>query len=578
MAGKRNKQQKMTTSMTWESGVYRRTRSSAGSTRPVKEMERACGFVPFWVLELACVEDFFVYQHAPQALWRNIHRYVADLAMDKMNNMKNTKGRRMIVPWIPGSNVGFHVFYSPNDQEEPTVPVPWTLREIGDGLVEPLTRIQDAMMRAVERRLGNVRVRWCGAKSSGCLPVLQNTTPVVPVEIDLLLKKACVAVGVILETGETLCENDVHLRPDLKYKTDNRLLRVDDDARLVQERARVAKKYAEITLLPYITTDARRQCRKDGFYGYKTQGLDEYLVEKCDERIFHRGLHRYTIPWLGALQSSSEAAWGVDADRLGDILRSSGVDPTLPQRWLFIDFETNIVRNRDSQEYEQRIYMCGCYRVDWDGGGWMTPTPTPTSTRMEILVSTDLESIEAEARLMEAAAAEFRAATHVFYYAAERGFWKSACKRQGLSLHDPLVGVLDHAIDLLVVLQQSRLFLRGAPNQKLKTIGAALLECGLLDLQFPQDAGVVNGEDSMSVSKIFYSSGGTQAESNHVSRIHLPGPFSYPASPTVDMSSPVAFTHFPRKAREALHSLVVYNQYDCIILAEILRVLQTMSA
>ena len=546
--------------MRWESGVYRHTRSSRGSTAAHCPKN---GFLPFWVLELACVEDFFVYQHAPRALWRNIHRYVADLAMDHM----------MIVPWMPGSNIGFHVFYS---SEEPTVPVPWTLREMGDGLVEPLTRIQDAMMRAVERRLGNVRVRWRGAKASGFLPVLNNTSPVVPVEIDRLLKKACVAVGVLLETGETLCEDDVHLRPDLKYKTDNRLLCVDDDAGLVQERARVAKKYAEITLLPYITTDARRQCRKDGFYGYKAQGLDEYLVEQCDRKIFHHGLHRYTIPWLGAFQSSSEAAWGVDADRLGDILRSSGVDPTLPQRWLFIDFETNIVRNRDSQEYEQRIYMCGCYRVDWDGGGWMTPTPT--STRMEILVSTDLESLEAEARFMEAAAAEFRTATHIFYYAAERGFWKSACKRQGLSLHDPLVGVLDHAIDLLVVLQQSRLFLRDAPNQKLKTIGAALLGCGLLDLQFPQDAGVVNGEDSMSVSKIFYSSGGTQAESNHVTRIHLSGPFTYPASPTVDMSSPVALTRFPRKAREALHSLVIYNQYDCIILAEILRVLHTMSA
>jgi hypothetical protein len=195
---------------------------------------------------------------------------------------------------------------------------------------------------------------------------------------------------------------------------------------------------------------------------------------------------------------------------------------------------------------------------------------------MEILVSADLGSTEAEARLMEAAAAEFRAATHVFYYAAERGFWKSACKRQGLALHDPLVGVLDHAIDLLVVLQQSRLFLRGAPNQKLKTIGAALLECGLIDLRFPQDAGVVNGEDSMSVSKIFYSSGGTQPASTRVVRIPVPGPFLYPSSPTVD-TSPSAVAPFPRKAQEALHSLVVYNQYDCIILAEILRVLLSMT-
>ena len=538
--------------MKWESGIYRRTRSQSSLTR--SEMP---GYIPFWILELACAEDFFIYPHATQTIRRNIHRYHRDYLH---------KPKTILFPWS-GSNIGIMVFHP--DHPDRTIPVPWTLRDLGEGIIDPLTNIQRAMMRAVERKLGVDRVRWCSPKDiSGSL------LPLDPVKIDKIdIPKAIAAVSIMMETGETLCEDDVHLRPDLKYKTDNCLLRLEEgDANVLQERVRIAKKYAEITLLPYVTTETRRQCHRDGFYEYKAAGLEDYMVEKCEEKVFHHGLYRYTIPWLGTFQSSDpHVSWTVNADRLGDIMRSTGIDPELPQRWLFIDFETNIVRLDSEPEYQQRIYMCGCYRVDWNPD---TPGTSPT-TRMDILLSTDLNSLEAESRWMEAAAAEFQKATHIFYYAAERGFWKSACKRQGLPLHHPLVGVLDHAIDLMTVIQQAQLFFREAPNQKLKTIGAAMQGCGLVPLEFPKDAGVVNGEDSMTVSKTFYSNGGTLPpdSSNDVVKITLPGPFSYPSSPTVD-TSPVPFPkRLPSRARDALQSLVVYNQYDCIILAEITRVL-----
>jgi len=560
--------------MKWESGIYRRTRSQASlpdisdnsdnsdnSDTPEyipEYIPNTPEYIPFWILELACVEDFFIYPHAIHTLRRNIHRY---------HHAHLHQPKRILFPWS-GSNIGIMVFNP--DHPERTIPVPWTLRDLGEGIIEPLTNIQTAMMRAVEQKLGVDRVRWSSPKDISGFLRFEDVDLVKINKINI--PKAIAAVSIMMETGERLCED--HLRPDLKYKTDNCLLRLEErDAHVLQERARIAKKYAEITLLPYVTTYARRQCHRDGFYEYRAAGLEDYMIEKCEEKVFHHGLYRYTIPWLGTFQSSDpHISWTVNSDRLGDIMRSTGIDPELPQRWLFIDFETNIVRLESPEnEYQQRIYMCGCYRVDWnpDSPG------TPPTTRMDILLSTDLGSLEAEARWMEAAAAEFEKATHIFYYAAERGFWKSACKRQGLPLHHPLVGVLDHAIDLMTVIQQAQLFFREAPNQKLKTIGAAMQGCGLVPLEFPKDAGVVNGEDSMTVSKTFYSNGGTLPpdSSNDVVKITLPGPFSYPSAPTVD-TSPVPFPkRLPSRARDALQSLVVYNQYDCIILAEMVRVL-----
>ena len=591
---------------TWEPSIHRHTRSSSRKTT------EADAWLPFWVLERALVEDMMVYQEAGRSIRQNIAayrkmmttaQYQQQTIQHLMTMIPETSRLRYVqtdvVEIFPGANTGLYVFYfqtqtADAEQEDSivtVVPVPWSLM-LCDGKIRPHTPIQEQMMRDVEIFLGGSNNVYFFSTFSNYprsdikIGRLRDSKEVVS---DIFDKKKTYAsllsilsiVRLLLLEDEKMCWEDVKMRPDMKYKTNNRLYSfdVETQGRLQKMRGALAKKYHELTLLPYITTPARLRCRKNGFYDYTSEGFQTYL--RNHESDFHPGLKGFTLPWLSTLQVMTPTTpWVVDRNRLQEALSS-----VLHDHWLFIDFETNNVPRRNNNDnddnddgLEQRIYMCGCYHVDWSTTSGGTPT-----TNMRLLVSRDLNDPLAELDLVQEIAAEIQKATHVFYYSAERGFWKTACiRRLGFSPSHPTTRLLDSAIDLLEIIRFSKLFLRDAPNQKLKTIGDALLRCHAVSLAFPP-SDISGGEDSMFVSKLFYQ------------ELH---PLSHPEDNTVFvLDSPSYLTtaldanviktpdpwrikkffidhhHHPEPSDTLVKtctSLVVYNQYDCIILAQIL--------
>ena len=147
---------------------------------------------------------------------------------------------------------------------------------------------------------------------------------------------------------------------------------------------------------------------------------------------------------------------------------------------VYIDFET----------LDHRIYLCGV-RV---GNG-----------PFHSLWSEDVHDARSEKDLLLRIHDLLRtySPSGIYYYAAERSMWKTACQRHGFTLDDPITRLLDHAVDLYHVLRTCGVLIRGSPNLKLKSVGKALYRHGMVNVEFP-NAGIKDGSDSMTMAAELY--------------------------------------------------------------------------
>lgn len=287
-------------------------------------------------------------------------------------------------------------------------------------------------------------------------------------------------------------------------------------------KAAFAAEKNELSLLPYLTTDIRRRCHEAGIVSYLDRRLLPILTENATA-----GLRGFALPWLDLLHSSCPNGYRVmRPDRLEEFRRWSAHQ----RPGVYIDFETL---------EGSVIYLCGLYDA--------------SSGVFHSIWSRDPTDLTAENNLMRYLVhlidTAFRGRP-VLFYCAERNMWKTACRRQGLSLDDEITRLLDGATDLYAVMRSSGILLREAPNLKLKTVGKALHRRGDTDVAFPETE-ITNGEDSMIMAQEMYRSAPPRSLVEGVDH-------------TVGEPSDHA-TNAPRRA------LWLYNRYDCLILAEIQR-------
>ena len=640
--------------ITWESNVYKNTRShdrdllvDADDYQNLK--------LPFWVLEPVFADDFFIYQHARSSIVRAIQR-MESLMMDKkttekVNTLatsyrssdlssdlsfpKPTKNYRPVLQWI--GNSLFYWAWVPdsvdddnNDDDEDIdediknieniyIVTPW---ELG---TTPLTPAQTAMMKRIENNIHQdtkiSRIVWIsssilfhGGGHNKDIPSITSpldaNDPILDQDVEN--KKVVNTVTRILlllysKTSEIRWDEPV-LLPHLKYSFTSLYFKMDRETttKIAEERTKIAKECFEISQLPYVAEKTRRFCHDHGYFHYNDPGFYGFLKTNVENRNLHHGLSRFTLPWLSFYESCPEDVWQCDQRFLQNMMAEFLVpndDTDVDKHYMFVDFETNIYPKGDAiaRGYENRIYLCGILHVHihYDKDSKNTET---SSSKMESIWSGDPTDPCMELDLMKSVAASLGSipGAKIFYYSAERGFWKGACERHGIGMMDPLFRVFDEAYDLLKMVGSCKLLMKNAPNQKLKTLGKAMFQHGITELKFPEE--ISGGEDSMAVSKILYDrlppvmgsvrldvdvdidveiDGGDRVDDNLVPSLVI-SKLSQPSKE--EMKSLVSRFHqedlgIVRNKRNmqdihsGIYSLFMYNQYDCAILYEIFRFL-----
>lgn len=319
------------------------------------------------------------------------------------------------------------------------------------------------------------------------------------------------------------------------------------------EKQRRATLLRELTLLPYFSLPLRRACHQHGLYDFSDPASLVRVLRSLHPPPLP-GLHSYTIPWLSFMAATTTDD-APDPPPVATVNRPALLTSLLERfrtepdrhRSLFIDFET----------LQDAIYLVGILVVDtqdghpvrhfysfWSSDAYDANAEQHLMGRVHDFMRPLLEDPDKEAQ--------------VFYYAAERRFWKRSCQRHQWALDDPRTRLFDHAMDVFCLFRDTGILLRDAPNQKLKTIGHSLYQKQLVDVAFPKTSGVQNGEDSMRLARELYGS-------RPLCPIPMVPPLEHQWSPGDDPSTdPWLGGHGSPK-----FALWVYNRYDCEILHQI---------
>ena len=278
----------------------------------------------------------------------------------------------------------------------------------------------------------------------------------------------------------------------------------------VRERDAIAVARMDLSLLPYMDYDTRKRLRRSGIHDIRQKRAVASAIVRHD--WYPPGMQAYTIPWL---ESSED-------DRVV-ILNGHVLDGifSIDRTMVYMDIELM-----------ERIYMVGLFIVRPGGGKYVS------------FVSSDYDNPSSERELLDGVCREIERLENpqIVYYFAERRFWRAACELSGHSSYN----LLNDAIDLHRVIGACGALFPGAPNMKLKTIGKALHERGLIGLGFPD--GVMDGSDSMTIARSLYHDRLT------------------PLDPDTTVMR-IDGTHHPIPQ---LQLLLQYNHYDCAILHEII--------
>ena len=643
--------------ITWESNVYKNTRSHNRDllvdTKNYQNLK-----LPFWVLEPVFADDFFIYQHARSSIVRAIQKMeslmmdkkttdrVNTLAISDLPSKKIPIRYRPVLQWI-GKTLFYWAWVSEPDEEdiedieEDTdedieediediyIVTPW---ELG---TTSLTPVQTAMMKRIENNIHQdtktPRIVWISSSilfheggGSEDIPSITSTSSTSStsstfdgndriLDQDVENKNLENIISRILlllysKTSEIRWDEPI-LLPHLKYSFTSLYFKMDRETttKIAEERTKKAKECFEISQLPYVAEKTRRFCHDHGYFHYNDPGFYGFLKTNVENRNLHHGLSRFTLPWLSFYECCPEDVWQCDRrylkNMMAEFLVPNNGDTDVDKHYMFVDFETNIYPKAGAvaSGYENRIYLCGILQVHLHEG--------ETTTRMKSIWSGSPTDPCRELDLMKSVAESLGSVpgARIFYYSAERGFWKGACQRHGIGMMDPLFRVFDEAYDLLKMVGSCKLLMKNAPNQKLKTLGKAMFQHGITELKFPEE--ISGGEDSMAVSKILYDrlppasgsvrldvdvdidveiDGGSGIDDNIVPSLVI-SKLSEPSKE--EMKSFVSRFHQEglvnlRNKRNiqdiqgihsGIYSLFMYNQYDCAILYEIFRFLCSIS-
>jgi len=640
--------------ITWESNVYKNTRSHDNDLL-VDADDYQNLKLPFWVLEPVFADDFFIYQHARSSIIRAIQRMESLMTDKKTTERVNTLATshlpsekktpihyRPVLQWI-GKTLFYWAWVPDSDEDEDDnddnvddvdddieddddkniyIVTPWEL-----GTTSP-TPVQTAMMKRIENNIHQdqdtkrSRIVWISSSilfhdgGSKDIPLITSTlstfdnndTDPVPdrdMENKNLVNTVIRILLLLYNKTNVIRGDEPVLLPHLKYTFTSLYFKMDRDTMttMTEERTKKANECFEISQLPYVAEKTRRFCHDHGYFHYNDAGFYDFLKTNVENRNLHHGLSRYTLPWLNFCETSPNDIWQCDRRYLKSMM-AEFLDSTDETHYMFVDFETNIYPKENASGYENRIYLCGILHVHLIEG--------ETTSRMESLWSGDPTDPRMELDLLHSIQESLSVpGAKIFYYSAERGFWKGACQRHGIGMMDPLFRVFDKAYDLLKMVGSCKLLMKNAPNQKLKTLGKAMCQHGITDLKFPEE--ISGGEDSMAVSKLLYdrlppASGSVRLDVDvDISRVDreveddvdvvsssISSTVSFCISSTIsklseplkeEIKSFVSRFHQDslmirvrerRKMEEVysgIYSLFMYNQYDCAILYEIFRFL-----
>jgi hypothetical protein len=645
--------------ITWESSVYKNTRSHDNDLL-VDADDYQNLKLPFWVLEPVFADDFFIYQHARSSIVRAIQKMESLMTDKKTTERVNTLATshlpsekkthihyRPVLQWI-GKTLFYWVWVPDSDEDEDDnvddvddvdddieddddkniyIVTPWEL-----GTTSP-TPVQTAMMKRIENNIHHhtkrSRIVWISSSilfhdgGSEDIPLITSTsstfddndTDPVPdrdMENKNLVNTVIRILLLLYNKTNVIRGDEPVLLPHLKYTFTSLYFKMDRETttKIAEERTKKAKECFEISQLPYVAEKTRRFCHDHGYFHYNDAGFYGFLKTNVENRNLHHGLSRYTLPWLNFCETSPNDIWQCDRRYLKSMM-AEFLDSTDETHYMFVDFETNIYPKENASGYENRIYLCGILHVHLIEG--------ETTSRMESLWSGDPTDPRMELDLLYSIQKSLSVpGAKIFYYSAERGFWKGACQRHGIGMMDPLFRVFDKAYDLLKMVGSCKLLMKNAPNQKLKTLGKAMCQHGITDLKFPEE--ISGGEDSMAVSKLLYdrlppASGSVRLDVDvDMSRVDreveddvdvVSSSISSSISSTVSLciSSTISELSEPLKEEmksfvsrfhqenlvnlrnkrkmedihSGIYSLFMYNQYDCAILYEIFRFLCSIS-
>lgn len=508
----------------WKPDIYRFTRSHTVSGK--RDLHRPIVLTP-WILEPLFGDDLIVYTLAGDEILRMQHAFREE---------SQSIGVRQVVQRLIREGGGGDLRDEPASIPDPrtgavvdtvgslvdgrpVILTPWSLRPVG----RSLDAVKKRIMGWVETVFG-IPCFWVSIQTvRRCLPISSSEIRLEPPTLmghtDFPPLPRWRAVPLLL-SGSVMRDDTLEMYPNMKMSYPYLPSSVGAG------KAAAAAEKNELSLLPYLTTDIRRRCHAAGITSYLDRRLPLLVSDATSN-----GLRSFALPWLELMHSSCPRGYRVlRPDRLHEFRQWSDSQ----RQGVYIDFETL---------EGGVIYLCGLYDPNEDAfhSIWSRDPADPTAEKDLMLCLTDLLRTIFRER-------------PVFFYCAERNMWKTACRRQGMSMDNETTRLLDAATDVYAVMRSAGILIRDAPNLKLKTVGKALHRRGDTDVVFPE-TDITNGEDSMIMARELYRSSPPQPSVHGV---------DYSVDRILDEPSDRA-TNAPRWA------LWLYNRYDCMILAEIHR-------
>ena len=506
----------------WKPQIYQNTRSRA------KQGDNETTILTPWILEPLFLEDMIMYEIGREA-FRNLARTTRQELTGLGTVLKMVGLVRKGGVEIGSSTkiktattiqrcdrTGIVIDIAGYTGDMPIIITPWALSAVGKEEYR-VDAHKIGIMKWVESTIGT-RCFWVSMRS------IREGTPIGSSEMDLRSipdpilppQRMFTIMRLILE-GSTMQEASREMYPYMKSSY------AYVPGVVVSCKQTVGVEKHEISLLPYITTRIRRSCHERGVYDY----MDPRFLDMLETEHATGPIASFVIPWVRFMQGGEKKT----AEDYYRVLRPDVFagfravveeDQHEGRESIFIDFET----------LSGMIYLCGIYVSGTD--------------EFHSIWSSDACAPRAEKHLLEEV---YRVVTRcfpdarIYFYHAERSMWKTSCGRHNISLHDPIAQLFDDAIDLCTVLRSSGVLVRHVPNYKLKSVGKGLFQHGKIQIDFPSDGGIENGEDSMTMARRLYGSHHGSGTTVHV------------IGPPVD-----ATTNEPRR------NLWVYNRYDCRVL------------